>query len=408
MPVNAIVGQSGGPTAAINATLAGVFTELKKAGIDTVYGTVNGIEGILKNKIVILDEILTTDEKIQALQTTPASFLGSCRYKLPKDFSDPSVYEQIFSFLKAHDIRYFFYIGGNDSMDTVAKLSEYARQKNYDIYVIGVPKTIDNDLAITDHTPGFGSAAKYIATSVKEIARDSDVYDLKSVTIVEIMGRHAGWLTAASALARCEDSIAPHLIYLPEIPFSYERFVEDVKRVQEDHSNVIVCVSEGIKEENGTFVCESASSGLTDVFGHKCLSGTAKVLENYVRSTLGCKARGIELNVLQRAAGHLLSKTDIEESCSFGQEAVKAALRGETGKMIIGTRTASSSYKLTFSSTDIQNAANAEKTVPLEFISPERNDVTGAFIAYASPLIQGEIFPPYENGLPVHLVLKQV
>lgn len=406
MASNAIVGQSGGPTAAINATLAGVFTGAKKAGIDTVFGTVNGIEGILKNTIVKLDEILTSNDQIEILKTTPASFLGSCRYKLPKDFSDPTVFEQIFSFFRSRDIRYFFYIGGNDSMDTVAKLSEYAKQIDYDIQIIGVPKTIDNDLAVTDHTPGFGSAAKYIAASVKEVARDSDVYDLKSVTIIEIMGRHAGWLTAASALSRCENSVAPHLIYLPEVPFSYEKFTEDVKHVQENYSNVIVCVSEGIKTKEGSFVCESASSGLTDVFGHKCLSGTAKVLENYVRDTLGCKARGIELNVLQRAAGHLLSRTDIEESFSFGQEAVLAAMRGETGKMIIGTRSDSESYQLQFSSTDIKNAANAEKTVPLDYISDGKNDVTEEFIKYASPLIQGEIYPQYQNGLPVHLVLK--
>lgn len=406
MALNAIVGQSGGPTAAINATLAGVFAGAKTAGIDTIYGIVNGVEGILKDHIVDLNAILTTEEKIEELKTTPASFLGSCRYKLPKDFSDPTVFEQIFSFFKSHHIKYFFYIGGNDSMDTVAKLSEYAARIAYDIRIIGVPKTIDNDLAVTDHTPGFGSAAKYIAASVKEVARDSDVYDLKSVTIIEIMGRHAGWLTAASALARCENSIAPHLIYLPEVLFSYERFSEDVKRVQKTHSNVIVCVSEGIKAEDGTFVCETASSGLTDAFGHKCLSGTAKVLESYVRDTLGCKARGIELNVLQRAAGHLLSKTDIEESFCFGQEAVLAAMRGETGKMIIGTRTGSTPYQLVFSSTDIKNAANAEKTVPLDYISADQNDVTDAFIEYASPLIQGEIYPKYQNGLPVHLVLK--
>ena len=335
---------------------------------------------------------------------TPSSYLGSCRYKLPKDFSDTTIFDQIFSFFTENNIGYFFYIGGNDSMDTVDKLSEYAKHIGFDIHIMGVPKTIDNDLDITDHTPGYGSAAKFIATTVKEIGLDSDVYDLESVTIIEIMGRNAGWLAAASALARSETASAPHLIYLPEVTFSCEQFLEDIKAVQKLHKNVIVCVSEGIKTADGKYVCESTASGLTDIFGHKNLSGTAKFLENLVRDKLQIKARGVELNVLQRAASHFLSKTDIEEAYAVGESAVLHATRGETGKMMIYTRLSSSPYQIGISSTDIKNAANAEKIIPPSFINAEGNDVTDAFLDYARPLIMGEVAIKTKDGLPIHLV----
>ncbi len=402
---NAIVAQSGGPTAAINASLAGVISAaLASSQIETVYGSLHGIEGILKNQIMDISAQNMTQNDLEILKQTPSSYLGSCRYKLPKDFSDTTVFDQIFDFFTQKNIGYFFYIGGNDSMDTVHRLNEYAKHIGYDIHIIGVPKTIDNDLDITDHTPGYGCAAKFIATSVKEIALDSNVYNLDSVTIIEIMGRNAGWLTAASALARTDRQSAPHLIYLPETVFSYDKFLSDIKRVHEKHSNVVVCVSEGVKTADGSYVCEEKSNGLTDVFGHKNLSGTAKVLENYVREALGYKARGIELNVLQRAAAHCLSKTDITEAFTVGQHAVKAALSGESGTMMIYQRTSDAPYQIRIASTDIKNAANAEKVVPAAYIDEEKSDITDAFLTYAKPLIMGEISPIMSDGLPVHLV----
>ena len=402
---NAIVAQSGGPTAAINASLAGVIkTALSAKEIDKVFGSLYGIEGILKKHILNFTAAHFTEDDIETLMKTPSSYLGSCRFKLPPDFSDTTTFDQIFSFFTDNNIGYFFYIGGNDSMDTVYKLSEYAKLIHYDIKIIGVPKTIDNDLDITDHTPGYGSAAKYIAATVKEVGLDSDVYDLNSVTIIEIMGRNAGWLTAASALARTNQQSAPHLIYLPEVPFSCEQFLEDIKSVHKTYKNVIVCVSEGIKTQSGKYVCESTSSGLTDIFGHKNLSGTAKFLENLVREKLKFKARGIEINVLQRSASHFLSKTDIDESFSVGKSAVEKAISGETGKMMIYKRISNDPYQINFASTDIKNAANAEKTVPASFINKEGNDVTNAFLEYARPLIMGEVTIKTKDGLPVHLV----
>ncbi len=403
---NAIVGQSGGPTAAINASLAGVIKACGASDkIGTVYGMKNGINGLLKESLVDLGALSKNEEQLNLLLKTPASFLGSCRFKLPE--TDDALYEKLFSILQKYNIKYFFYIGGNDSMDTALKLSAYAKQHEKDVYFVGVPKTIDNDLPDTDHTPGFGSAAKYIATTVREISADSLVYDVNSVTIVEIMGRNAGWLTASSALGRT-GKLGPDLIYLPERAFSFEQFKADIIEVSKNKKNIIVAISEGAHTEDGTYVCEAVSSGTEDVFGHKYLGGTARVLEDYVRREFGFKARGIELNVPQRCAGHLLSKTDITESFYVGCAAVSMALDGKTGIMASIQRTGNNPYESTFAPVAIESVANLEKTVPDAFINEAGNDVTEAFIEYALPLITGEIVPEFENGVPKQLVLEDL
>ncbi len=399
---NCLVGQSGGPTAAINASLAGVIKgALTSDKINKIFGMVNGITGIINDNLIDLTEKFSDVENLRLLIQTPASYLGSCRYKL--DTTNTDVMNKIFDNFKKYDIGYFFYIGGNDSMDTVLKLSEYAKTINSDVKIIGIPKTIDNDLAVTDHTPGFGSAAKYIATTVKEIALDALVYDVLSVTIVEIMGRNAGWLTASSALAKTDDFKLPQLIYLPEVPFDEEEFLNSVKYYANKDKNVVVCVSEGIRFKDGSFVCESLSSGLTDTFGHKYLSGTAKVLENIVREKLGYKARGIELNVCQRAASHISSKTDLDESFNSGLFAVNSALLGETGKMVVINRHNQEEYEVYFSLFDISKIANEEKCVPRDFINTEGNNVTKKAISYLKPLIKGENDLIYKDSLPLYI-----
>ncbi len=396
---NLLVAQSGGPTAAINASLSGVISgALQENNIDKIYGAVYGIEGVLNDN---LKELNTLD--LDILKQTPAAYLGSCRKKLPKVSDNPEIYQQIFSFFSEKNIGYFLYIGGNDSMDTVCKLSDYAKEHNIDVKIIGVPKTIDNDLAITDHTPGFGSAAKYVATTLAEIAEDSMVYDLKSVTIVEIMGRHAGWLTGAAVLARNTYRTAPHLIYLPEVAFSKEQFISDIKALfDKGIHQVIVAVSEGIHDENGTFICEGETSA-TDSFGHAMLSGAGKALENLVKAELGCKARSVELNVCQRCAGHLLSGTDIKEAFAIGEAGVKQAVLGHSGEMMVFQRTSDAPYQINIESADIHKSANVEKCVPTEWIV-NGNDVTDELITYLKPLISGEVYVQFdENGLPKHL-----
>ena len=400
---NCIVGQSGGPTAVINSSLCGVATAaLKSEKIDKVFGAVNGIEGVLNERFLDMADILKTDEDAEILKHTPSSFLGSCRFKLPA-IDDDTFYKNVFDIFTRNNIGYFFYIGGNDSMDTVDKLSAYAKKIGYDINIIGVPKTVDNDLTETDHTPGFGSAAKYIATTVREIGIDSDVYNLNSVTIVEIMGRNAGWLTAASILARNEVFKAPHLIYLPESTFEDEKFLNDIKSLNAAGvNNIIVAVSEGIKYADGTYVCEAASSGLTDVFGHKNLSGTAKVLENLVREKLGYKARGVEINVSQRCAAHFTSETDVTEAFTVGQCAVKEAENGGTGMMMAFERVSDSPYKIEIKAKEISKIANGERIVPAEWIV-NGNDLTDDMITYLRPLILGEPKLKTENGIPVYM-----
>lgn len=404
---NMIVGQSGGPTAVINGSLYGVVSEGFKhpESIEHVYGMINGIEGFLNNQIMDIHPLLKNGD-LELIRTTPGSYLGSCRYKLPEDLNDP-VYPELFQKFEDYNIGYFFYIGGNDSMDTVSKLSRYAAKIQSPIRVIGVPKTIDNDLVETDHTPGFGSAAKFVATTVREIAIDASVYDnKKSVTIVEIMGRHAGWLTAASALARKFEGDNPVLIYLPEVAFNQEEFLEKVKKALEATPNLVVCVSEGINDGNGTFICEFASDVGVDTFGHKMLTGSGKYLENLIKEKLGVKVRSVELNVSQRCSSSCLSKTDLDEADHSGSFAVNAALNGETGKMISFVRTNTSPYELSFSTADVNIICNQEKAVPLSWITKDGSDVTDEFIRYAAPLIQGSVDVPTENGLPLFAFRK--
>lgn len=397
---NCIVGQSGGPTAAINATLLGVIRgAMASPHIGTVYGMRFGIQGLLEEKLVNLGERVAP-ERYGALRATPAAYLGSCRYKLPADDDAPAA--KIIDILRKYDIRYFFYIGGNDSMDTIAKLSRYAKANGVDINFVGVPKTIDNDLVGTDHTPGYGSAAKYIAATVREVACDARVYDRDTVSIIEIMGRNAGWLTAASALARTGEGGSPDLIYLPECPFSMEQFLEDVRTVNRRKRNVVVAVSEGIRYADGRYVCEGRANGTTDIFGHKYLSGAARELEDIVREQLGFKARGMELNIPQRCAAHLASTTDLDESEAIGAAAVEHALGGATGVMMAFQRV-TNPYRCSCVPLDIEGIANAERTIPREWINAAGNDVTQAFIDYAYPLIQGEEQIVFAGGVPVHL-----
>ena len=399
MKKNVIVGQSGGPTAVINASLYGVVYEAlnREDTLGTVYGMINGIEGFLCDQVMDMKPLELSGE-LELIKTTPGSYLGSCRYKLPEDLED-EVYPRLFEKFTAYNIGYFFYIGGNDSMDTVSKLSRYANQIESDIRFIGIPKTIDNDLVLTDHTPGFGSAAKYVASTVREIAIDASVYDnKKSVTIVEIMGRHAGWLAASSVLARKFEGDNPVLIYLPEVAFNQETFIEKVKTALETTPNLVVCISEGINDGNGTFVCELASDVGVDTFGHKMLTGSGKYLENLVKERLGVKVRSIELNVCQRCSSSMLSKTDQKEAIASGAYGVTCALKGETGKMIAFNRT--EDYRIDYVTEDVNLICNQEKTVPLEWITNDGSDIGEEFIRYAAPLIQGDVSVPSENGLP--------
>ena len=406
MKKNAIVGQSGGPTAVINASLYGVVYEAlnREDVFGNVYGMINGIEGFLHDQMMDMKPLDASGE-LELIKTTPGSYLGSCRYKLPEDLSD-TVYPKLFEKFEKYNIGYFFYIGGNDSMDTVSKLSRYAASINSDIRFMGLPKTIDNDLVLTDHTPGFGSAAKYVASTVREIAIDASVYDNKqSVTIVEIMGRHAGWLTAASALARKFKNDNPVLIYLPEVAFDQDAFIEKIKSSLETTSNLVVCISEGIHTADGTFICELGSEVGVDTFGHKMLTGSGKYLENLVKERLGVKVRSVELNVSQRCSSAMLSKTDQKEAIASGSFGVTAAIKGETGKMVAFKRqsplTLDADYVLNYATEDVNEICNKEKTVPLEWISEDGSDVTEAFLAYARPLVRGNVLVPTdEDDLP--------
>lgn len=406
MKKNAIVGQSGGPTAVINASLYGVVYEAlnREDVFGNVYGMINGIEGFLHDQLMDMKPLDASGE-LELIKTTPGSYLGSCRYKLPEDLSD-TVYPKLFEKFEKYNIGYFFYIGGNDSMDTVSKLSRYAASINSDIRFMGLPKTIDNDLVLTDHTPGFGSAAKYVASTVREIAIDASVYDNKqSVTIVEIMGRHAGWLTAASALARKFKNDNPVLIYLPEVAFDQDAFIEKIKSSLETTSNLVVCISEGIHTADGTFICELGSEVGVDTFGHKMLTGSGKYLENLVKERLGVKVRSVELNVSQRCSSAMLSKTDQKEAIASGSFGVTAAIKGETGKMVAFKRqsplTLDADYVLNYATEDVNEICNKEKTVPLEWISEDGSDITEAFLAYARPLVRGNVLVPTdEDDLP--------
>ncbi len=403
---NAVVGQSGGPTAAINATLAGVIKgALACSEIETLYGMRNGVEGLLSENLVNLTELFDgKEEDIATLSVTPAAALGSCRKKLGDPKKDEETYKRLFDIFKKYNIRYFFYIGGNDSMDTVLKLSEYAEGKDYEMRVVGVPKTIDNDLAATDHTPGFGSAAKFVATTIKEFKRDISVYTVKAVTIVEIMGRDAGWLTAAAALPGVSGD-GPDLVYLPERVFDEEEFVASVASALKTHPAVLVAVSEGIRFADGRYVGEGTQSGAVDVFGHKYLAGTGKVLEGIVKERIGCKVRSAELSLTQRCAAHIASKTDIDESLMIGAEAVKSAVGGKSGVMMIFERHEGEEYAVSVRTESIKGIANEIRTVPDSYISKEGNAITEEGIKYLLPLIKGEISQIYENGLPKHYII---
>lgn len=405
---NVIVGQSGGPTAVINSSLAGVYKTAKDLGAGKVYGMRHGIKGFLERKIVDLGEKIRTDLDLELLKRTPSAFLGSCRYKLPEINDNKELYDDIFKLLEEYGITAFFYIGGNDSMDTIKKLSDYAILLNSPIRFVGVPKTIDNDLAVTDHTPGYGSAAKYIASVTKEIIRDGLVYDFKNVTIIEIMGRNAGWLTGAAALADCEDCEGVDGIYLPEVAFDVDRFVDKVGELLKTKQAVVMAVSEGIKTADGKYVFEhGAHSEYVDAFGHKQLSGTAKYLADLVSSKYGCKSRAIELSTLQRCAGHLTSRVDITEAYQVGGSAVKAADEGETAKMVILKRVSSDPYICTTDLYDVHKIANVEKKVPMEWITDEGTNVSPKLVSYIKPLIQAELTPIMITGQPRHIVLEE-
>lgn len=406
MKGNVIVGQSGGPTAAINSSLAGVYRTAIDRGAKKVYGMLNGIQGLLEEKYIDLSTRITNELDAELLKRTPSAYLGSCRYKLPGIHEDKEVYEKVFAFLEKMDIEAFIYIGGNDSMDTIKKLSDYAIITGSPIRFIGCPKTIDNDLALTDHTPGYGSAAKYIGTSVKEIIRDSFClrYDKGVVTIIEIMGRNAGWLTGSAALAKGEDCSGPDMIYLPEIPFDFQKFKDKVAKRLEKKSSVVVAVSEGIHTQDGKYVCEYGSSiDFVDAFGHKQLSGTASYLASFIAGELGCKTRAIELSTLQRSASHLSSRVDILEAYQVGGAAVKAADEGDSGKMVVIVRTSDDPYQSTTEVKDVHKIANDEKLVPREWLNKDGDYVTEEFVSYVRPLIQGDVSPIMVDGIPRHL-----
>ena len=407
MKGNVIVGQSGGPTAVINSSLAGVYKTAKDRGARKVYGMLHGIQGLLEEKYMDLSEHIKSDLDIDLLKRTPSAYLGSCRYKLPEIKGNTDFYDRIFEILDKLEIEYFFYIGGNDSMDTIKKLSDYAILNGSTIKFMGVPKTIDNDLAVTDHTPGYGSAAKYIASITKEVIRDGLVYGTKSVTILEIMGRNAGWLTGAAALAKGEDCEGPDMIFLPEIPFDVDEFMKKVEQLQKEKSSVVVAVSEGVKVADGRYVCELTDNiDYVDAFGHRQLTGTARYLAERISREVGCKTRAIEFNSLQRCASHIVGRVDITEAFQVGGAAVKAAFEGETAKMIILKRISDDPYLCVTDLYDVHKIANVEKKVPREWINEAGDYVTPEFVNYVRPLIQAELTPMMVDGLPRHLRLE--
>ncbi len=406
MTGNVIVGQSGGPTAAINSSLAGVIRTAKDRGAGKVFGMLHGIKGLMDEQYIDLSDYIKNDLDVELLKRTPAAYLGSCRYKLPEIHEDMDTYVKIFEILKKLEIEALIYIGGNDSMDTIKKLSDYAILTGSDVRFIGCPKTIDNDLALTDHTPGYGSAAKYIGTSVKEIIRDSYCleYSKGLVTIVEIMGRNAGWLTGASILAKGEDCEGPDLIYLPEVPFDLEKFKERVEKLLKTQSSVVVCISEGIHTKDGKYVCELGDNvSFVDAFNHKQLTGTAAYLCHYIGANIGCKTRAIELSTLQRAGSHLASRIDILEAYQVGGAAVLAADEGDTGKMVTLIRHSDDPYQCGTEVKDVHKIANDEKLVPRNWITHDGTYVTEAFITYVRPLIQGDVSPIMVDGIPRHI-----
>ena len=409
MKKNVIVGQSGGPTSVINSSLAGVYKNAIERGFDKVYGMLHGVQGLLDEQYVDMSTQIHSDLDIELLKRTPSAFLGSCRFKLPEIHEDKAIYDRIFEILDKLEIDSFIYIGGNDSMDTIRKLSDYAIVKGHKQKFLGVPKTIDNDLALTDHTPGFGSAAKYIAASTKEVIRDALglTYKKEMITVMEIMGRNAGWLTGAAALAKTEECEGPDLIYLPEIAFDVEDFLAKVKELLQKKSSIVIAVSEGIKLADGRYVCELSGGGdYVDAFGHKQLQGTAAYLAGFLGAEIGCKTRSVEFSTLQRSASHMASRVDIEEAFMVGGAAVKAADEGDTGKMIVIDRVSDDPYMAKTGIYDVHRIANEEKVVPRNWMNKDASYVTKDFVDYISPLIQGDYQPIMVNGLPRHLVLN--
>ena len=405
---NAIIGQSGGPTSAINATLSGAIRASfeNRDAIKCLFGMKNGIEGLLREEFVDLFSFFEDKSALSILEQTPSSALGSCRMRLPSYESDDKIYLRIFEILKKHNVRYFFYIGGNDSMDTVAKLSSYAQENGIEICVVGVPKTVDNDLFVTDHTPGYGSCAKYIATTLEEIIRDVSAYTEKSVTVVEIMGRDAGWLTAAASLCGRTNGKPVDLIYLPERVFCIDSFLKDVKNALMKTPNVTVAVSEGIKDKNGSYISIDREKN-ADSYGHSYLSGVSRVLSSVINREIGCKTRAIELSLPQRAGAHIASKTDICESVEVGKYAVNLALSGKSGVLPVIKRQEGEKYKITLECASAQEVANKVKRVPPHFINEAGNYVTDECVEYVLPLVHGEHYPSYKDGLPIHCVIDK-
>ena len=401
-----VIGQSGGPTSVINSSVLGALeAALDNPSITRVFGMAHGIKGLLNDDLYDIDK--EDRDELALLRYTPSSALGSCRYKLADPDVDDTDYKRILEIFKKYDIRYFFYNGGNDSMDTCNKVSKYMMKSGYECRVMGIPKTIDNDLFGTDHCPGFASAAKYIATSCMEIYQDARVYDTGMVCIVEIMGRHAGWLAGAACLAGGEDCEGPDLILLPEVPFDQDKFLARVDELQRVKSNVIIAASEGVKTADGTYLCDLVSTaGQLDAFGHKAiLSGTSRYLSELIHDKLQCKSRAIEFSTLQRCASHLASRTDVNEAYAVGGAAAAAAFAGESGRMIALKRVSNYPYQCITESVDVQQVANLEKKVPLEWITPDGMQVTEAFEEYARPLILDEVTPVYVNGTPRHIRL---
>lgn len=420
-----LVAQSGGPTVAINASLAGVIAGVVRSGeYERIIGAANGILGVLNERFTdlsifendvkagndsISDIVTSGNDDVQKawcpksqldrLAVTPSMYLGSCRFKLPFYEEDSQLYEKIFAILDKNDIGMFFYIGGNDSMDTVNKLSAYAKSISSDIRFAGIPKSIDNDLPHTDHTPGYGSAAKYIAASIAEMAHDVKIYDIPCVTIIELMGRNAGWLTGAAALARSEYNELPQLIYLPEVDFDKDEFIEDVKNELKKSNCVMVAVSEGIHDSDGNYI----NAGTSDTFGHDQLGGAAKTLELLVKEKLHIKCRSVEINIMQRCAAHMAAGTDIREAYELGIAGAKYAIEGNTGFIPVLKRISDESYRSVIEYADLKSIANVEKKVPLEWINKAHNNVTDNMLEYVKPLINGEIMLHYKNGLPDHL-----
>ena len=412
MKGNIIVGQSGGPTAVINSSLAGVIKASWKAGIRRIYGMHHGIEGLLNEDIIDIEDYVTSSQDLSLLKRTPSAFLGTCRYKLPPVEGNEKLYEKIFDILDRKNIEFFLYNGGNDSMDTIKMLSDYATHHNKKQKFMGIPKTIDNDLPMTDHCPGYGSAAKYIATSMKEIIRDNESYGVSKPTIciVEIMGRHAGWLTAAAALSKDIDCNGPDLIYLPEVPFDIDSFIGKINELVEKQKkkSIVIAVSEGLKLADGRFVCELGTvNDHIDAFGHKQLAGTAAFLANVVTQKTGLKSRYIEFSSLQRCAAHLSSRADSDEAYNVGYLAAKAAFEGNTGMMITIQVQSREPYVESYSMFDIHEVANIERKVPKNWIINDGTYVSDEYLSYARPFIIGRVPPYTAGGLPVHLTMKK-